>query len=111
MAQFTRTVEAESMNVVVRPVTGADRDLVVALVAGEWGTTVMAVHRELYDAADLPGFIAVADGDPAGILTYRPDADAWEIASLNSVRPGLGAGTALLDTVAAAAGQPRPPRG
>ncbi|WP_158602823.1 GNAT family N-acetyltransferase [Jiangella rhizosphaerae] len=92
------------MNLVVRPVTGADRDLVVDLLSAAWGTTVMAVHGELYDAADQPGFLAVADGEPAGLLTYRVDGDgAWEITTLESVRPGLGAGTALLDAVGAAA--------
>ncbi|TDD66281.1 GNAT family N-acetyltransferase [Jiangella aurantiaca] len=91
------------MNVVVRPVTGADRDLVVDLLSAAWGTTVMAVHGELFDAADQPGFFAVAEGEPAGLLTYRAGDDDWEITTLESVRPGLGAGTALLDAVGAAA--------
>ncbi|TDC49699.1 GNAT family N-acetyltransferase [Jiangella ureilytica] len=91
------------MTMVVRPVAEADRDLVAGLITSAWGTTVMAAHGELYDAADQPGLLALADGDPAGVLTYRRDGDAWEITTLQALRPGVGAGTALLDAIAVAA--------
>ncbi|TDE09727.1 GNAT family N-acetyltransferase [Jiangella asiatica] len=88
---------------VVRPITWGDRDLVVRLLGSAWGTTRMAAHGVLFDAAELPGFLAIADGEPAGVLTYRAGDGAWEITTLNSVRPGLGAATALLDAVGEAA--------
>ncbi|MQY34471.1 hypothetical protein SRB17_24400 [Streptomyces sp. RB17] len=51
----------------------------------------------------LPGFVARVHGEPVGVVTYRTDGAACEIVTLDSVRQGVGAGTALVDAVVRAA--------
>lgn len=65
----------------------------------EWGSTEIVTRGRLFHADQLPGFIAFLDGQPAGLLTYRIEAKACEIVSLNSVIQGHGVGTALLENV------------
>ena len=57
----------------------------------------IASRGKLYDPLALPGFVAWVDGDRVGLITYRPG--DWEILTLDCVRDGTGAGTALIDAV------------
>jgi ribosomal protein S18 acetylase RimI-like enzyme len=50
----------------------------------------------VYDASALPGFVAVLDGEPAGLLTYAIEGVACEVVTLDAFRPGRGVGSALL---------------
>jgi ribosomal protein S18 acetylase RimI-like enzyme len=84
----------------IRPREPADDDYVRTLLTDSWGSTVVAVHGMAMDAAALPGFVAVLDGIPAGLVTYREEVDSWE---LDAAIPGRGVGTALLGAVADAA--------
>ena len=53
----------------------------------------------MHDAAALPGFVAMVDGNPKGLITYRTEKDQCEIISLDSLAEGSGIGTALLNAV------------
>jgi len=86
----------------VRPLVGGDREWVVARLRDLWGDIVVSRGRVL-DAAELPGFVAEEDGEPAGLLTYRIDGDGCEVVTIDAFPQGSGAGTALLDAVAGAA--------
>ncbi|MCI0394418.1 MAG: GNAT family N-acetyltransferase [Chloroflexi bacterium] len=67
------------------------------LLAAEWGAADRIVTRgRVYDATALPGFVALDQGRPVGLLTYRLEGDECEIISLNSLAEGQGIGTALL---------------
>lgn len=72
-----------------------------------WGGSWAAVHGELIDASALPALVATIDEQAAGLLTYLPRpgdmGPSWEIVTLNALRPGCGAGTALVDGVRSAA--------
>ncbi len=84
----------------VRPVTDADREDVVSILTGSWGTTSVAGHGVLYDAATLPGLIATTRGRAVGLLTFHVgDAEDWEVVTLDAVESGRGVGTALLRSV------------
>src|SRR5262249_41118740 len=74
----------------------------VQVHATAWGQTV-ARRGELVDLTGLPGFVAVADGERAGIVLYAVRGDECEVVSLLSLREGIGIGRALLDAVRAAA--------
>ncbi|MCJ7584718.1 MAG: GNAT family N-acetyltransferase [Anaerolineales bacterium] len=85
--------------------TPADRDWVRRKIIETWGAETVVVHQTVYHPAELPGFIAEAEGEIAGLLTYHLEGEACEIVTLDTWRTGLGVGTALIETVKQAAGR------
>ena len=73
-------------------------------VAEHWGAEIVVAHGTLYHPAELPGFVAELDGKAAGLVTFHIAGDACEIVTLDSLHPGQGIGTALIEAVKAAAG-------
>jgi GNAT superfamily N-acetyltransferase len=63
----------------------------------------MVSRGVLHAANELPGFIAIEGSIPVGILTYRFDAGACEIVSLDSLSDGREIGSSLLKSVEQAA--------
>jgi ribosomal protein S18 acetylase RimI-like enzyme len=84
----------------VREATPADGPAVAAIHDDAWGGPTVVGHGVLYDLPMLPTLVAV---DPAGtvtgVLAYAVADDALEVVSIAAVRPGRGAGTALLTAV------------
>ena len=89
----------------IRLLTPADRDWVRRKIIETWGAETVVVHQTVYHPAELPGFIAEAEGEIAGLLTYQLEGEACEIVTLDAWRTGLGVGTALIETVKQAAGR------
>jgi GNAT superfamily N-acetyltransferase len=87
------------MYINVRPLESQDRGRAADLIAARWASPAVAVHDTLYRAAELPGFMALRAGEWVGLVTYRIADAACEIVSLDSLHPGIGVGTALLDAV------------
>ncbi|GAA4910843.1 N-acetylglutamate synthase-like GNAT family acetyltransferase [Nonomuraea thailandensis] len=93
------------MDISVRDIGPGDLPVVTRVITESWGGTTLMVlggGKEV-DVVELPGFIAEAEGEVAGILTYVEEGGEVEVASLNAVLPGRGAGRALLDAVRAVA--------
>jgi DNA-3-methyladenine glycosylase I len=87
----------------IRAVDSGDRDWIAGFITERWGAEFVAAHREVYYCKNLPGFIAFQGKERIGLVTYTiVDADC-EIVSLDSLRPCIGVGTALMDAVRAAA--------
>jgi ribosomal protein S18 acetylase RimI-like enzyme len=86
----------------VRPLAEVDREWATGRLRDLWGEGVVSRGRML-DATALPGFVAEEDGEPAGLLTYRIDGGDCEVVTINAFPKGGGAGTALMEAVAAAA--------
>ena len=86
----------------VRPLGDGDHEWAVAKLRELWGDGVVSRGR-MHDPAELPGFLAEEDGQPAGLLTYRIDGGDCEVVTINAFPRGAGAGTALMEAVAAAA--------
>ncbi len=58
----------------------------------------MVVSRgKVYQADELPGFTALIENEPAGLLTYRIEQEEMEIVTLDSVREGRGVGSSLIE--------------
>jgi ribosomal protein S18 acetylase RimI-like enzyme len=89
----------------IRLLTPADRDWVRRKIIEAWGAETVVVHQTVYRPAELPGFIAEAEGKIAGLLTYHIKDLACEIVTLNAWREGIGVGTALIEAVKPAAGR------
>lgn len=91
----------------IRPLNSEDRPWVNQLLRDNWGSVVIVSRGKVHRADGLPGFIAVLDGQPAGLITYDIAGSDCEITSINSLAEGRGIGSALvaaLKQTAAAAG-------
>lgn len=92
----------------IRPLIRDDRNWVAHFLDKHWRSTKIVSRGKAVYAHLLPGFMAEltnvpADAEPAGLLTYNIEGDACEITTLNSLQPGIGVGTALVQAVKEAA--------
>ena len=88
----------------IRPLGDDDRSWALEVETASWGgVPVVARCGELVDLTGLPGFVAVAEGDRVGLVSYAVRGDECEIVSILSLHEGEGIGRALLDAVRAAA--------
>jgi GNAT superfamily N-acetyltransferase len=87
----------------VQPLTESDRAWAVEVEAESWSKPVVARLGELIDPTQLPGFIALLDGQRAGVASYAVHGDECELVTIRSLHEGHGVGRALLDAVRDAA--------
>lgn len=87
----------------IEPYTAELRPWARQLLTDAWGSPQVVSRGQLHQADALLGFVAFADGAPVGLLTYAVQADLCEVVTLNSLLPGRGAGTALIEAVGAMA--------
>jgi ribosomal protein S18 acetylase RimI-like enzyme len=87
----------------VQPLTKNDRAWADQLEADSWSEPVVARLGELIDPTQLPGFIALLDGERAGLASYAVRGDECELVTIRSLREGRGVGRTLLDAVRNAA--------
>jgi DNA-3-methyladenine glycosylase I len=83
----------------IRPLNKGDHDWLARFLEEHWGSTKIVSRGRICYADELPGFIAVREDKPVGLVTYRIDGDACEIVTINSLVEGVGIGSALLDAV------------
>lgn len=101
--------DVQSPDFFVRALRVDDRNWVADFMDKHWYSTKLITHGEVYYGHLLPGFVAIAgteadpEGKPIGLLTYRVDGDSCEIMTVDSLQPGKGIGTALLETLRSAA--------
>jgi ribosomal protein S18 acetylase RimI-like enzyme len=82
----------------VRPLGDGDRAWLIETVSQAWGLPVVSISGP-HDPGELPGFVAVEGAERLGVVTYRTTDGECEVVTLNSLRPGRGAGTALIGAV------------
>ena len=87
----------------IRPLSNDDRRWVRRFLTEHWASAQIVTRGRAHRADCLPGFLAESGGQPLGLATYRLEADECEVISLNSLREGVGIGSALLDEVCTAA--------
>lgn len=83
----------------IRPFAVSDRAWATGILEESWGSTLVVSRGRLHDAVSLPGFVAVLDGLPAGLVTYHLEGNECELVTINSQRPGAGIGSSLLQAV------------
>jgi GNAT superfamily N-acetyltransferase len=84
------------MTIRILDLDDAHRPWARSLIIGRWGSTTIVTRGQAYAADALPGLVAILDGAPCGLLTYRLTESACEIVSLDSLAENRGIGTALL---------------
>ncbi|WP_051761192.1 GNAT family N-acetyltransferase [Microbispora rosea] len=93
----------QKSRVTVRPLTAEDIPWTRELFVERWGGVVSVSRGVAHDTTALPGFVALLDGERAGVATYRIAGRECELVTLDSVSEGAGVGAALVDAVAGAA--------
>jgi ribosomal protein S18 acetylase RimI-like enzyme len=83
----------------ILPVGGGDAEWVESYIKERWSGSEVVVHGEIHYPRHLPGFLALLDGERVGLVTYQISGDACEIVTLDSNRPGMGIGAALVTAV------------
>ncbi|OGO18780.1 MAG: GNAT family N-acetyltransferase [Chloroflexi bacterium RBG_16_50_11] len=87
----------------IRQITRDDRAWVAALLKEWWAGPKIVTRGKVHYADKLPGFIAVKEGKPAGLVTYNIVGKDCEIVTMNSLIEKTGMGSALIDAVKNAA--------
>jgi len=89
----------------IRPLNNEDKDWIAQFIAQHWGAEFVVVHGWTYYPSDLPGFAALKNAEKVGLITYCLEDKNCEIVSLNSLKPSVGIGTALVEAVKDVAGK------
>jgi ribosomal protein S18 acetylase RimI-like enzyme len=83
----------------VRPTIEADKDWITSFLEKHWGSTRAVTRNRLFFANENPGYVAIKDDKPIGLITYELLGDECEITTLNSLTEQKGIGTALINAV------------
>lgn len=83
----------------IKPVTEADREWITPFLIEHWGTVRFVSRGRLFRADDNPGFVALRDGSPVGLITWEIYRGDCEITSVNSLVEGAGIGTGFIQSV------------
>jgi predicted acetyltransferase/N-acetylglutamate synthase-like GNAT family acetyltransferase len=86
----------QATGVDVREGRAGDRAFIEQVLVERWTSPAMVSRGRVRDAGSLPSLIAESDGVPVGLLTFCIERDELEIVSLDALRDGVGAGSALL---------------
>jgi RimJ/RimL family protein N-acetyltransferase len=77
----------------------ADREWVSEFMFEHWGSNKVVSRGVVYYPQDLPGFVAMYDGEKVGLVTFNIKGTSCEIVTINSIRPFAGVGTAMIEAV------------
>jgi len=83
--------------------TPADRDEVRRFIEAQWGADHVVAHGQVFYPHELAGAAAREAGALAGLITWHIAGEGCEIVTLDSLRPGTGLGTALIEAARGAA--------
>lgn len=83
----------------IRPIDHGDKAWVASLINEIWGSVQMVVRGSIYHVNELPGFIAILEDEPVGLVTYFLENGDCEIISLDSTIEGIGMGSTLIETI------------
>ena len=83
----------------IRPINDGDKAWVSSLIKELWGSVRMVIRGSMYHLDELPGFIAIHEDEPIGLITYFIENGDCEITSLDSTIEGIGMGSTLIETI------------
>jgi len=83
----------------IRPLADSDHEWARLHIRRYWGDEMVIAHGEVYYPADLPGYLAILEGEPVALATFHIEGDACELVSLDCDVQGIGIGAALITAV------------
>jgi ribosomal protein S18 acetylase RimI-like enzyme len=85
------------------PLEGGLRGWARDLIGRRWASPEVVTRGRVHDAPSLPGFVALGEGRPVGVVTYDIRGGECEVVSLDSLAEGRGIGSVLIKAVCEAA--------
>ena len=64
-----------------------------------WGSNRVVSRGVIYYPQNLPGFVALLNGEKVGLATYNIVNESCEIVTIDSMHPSTGVGTTLIESV------------
>lgn len=92
-------IPTSNVTLQTQPIKPKDKDWVKAFTVTAWGADNVVAHGATYYPADLPGFIVLHKNKKVGLITYHLEGDSCEVVTINSTKPNLGIGNALIEAV------------
>jgi len=83
----------------IRDLTPEDKGWVQRVLQQYWASPLQVSKGRAIRADELPGVVAVRDGEEVGLLTYRIEGEECEIVTHNSLAGHGGIGSCLLAAV------------
>jgi GNAT superfamily N-acetyltransferase len=83
----------------VLPINPRDCAWVQSILREHWGAVEVVSRGRIYSADQFPGFIARKEDEAVGLITYRIEDAQCEILTINSLTPGMGIGSSLINAV------------
>jgi len=87
------------LDFIIRSTTPEDKQWIEAFIIEQWGASSAVAHGVVYYPHELPGFAAMQNTTPVGLVTYHILGKTCEIVTIDSEQPGIGIGTALIASV------------
>jgi GNAT superfamily N-acetyltransferase len=88
-----------AMQFTIDPINPQDRAWIQSILSEHWGAVEVVSRSRIVSADQLPGFIARGEATAVGLITYRIEDEQCEIITINSLVPGSGIGSALINAV------------
>lgn len=84
----------------LRDINDEDQEWIQRWIIFQWGADYVIAHDTTYRPVQLPGVVAVdSNGENIGLITYQIEHEECELITLNSLREGIGVGSALIEAV------------
>ena len=83
----------------IQPVEEKNENWITSLITEQWGSVDIIYSGKKYNVLELPGYVAIYDEKPAGLITYQINNDNIQIITLDSLKEGIGIATALVEKV------------
>ena len=99
MNEYANGKENHAEPIQIRPINKGDKGWVASLINEMWGSVKMVIRGIIYHVDELPGFIAIQEDEPVGLVTYFIEDGDCAIISLDSTIEGIGMGSVLIETM------------
>ena len=87
------------MEIEIREKNSDDNQWIIENLRENWGSEKIVTRNRVHHGAELPGFIAINQGKPAGLLLYDIQGSECEVVLLESYLEKVGVGTTLIEAI------------
>lgn len=87
------------MKIRMRALGPEDAAWIGELTTAQFGRETVRVKGEVLRPAECSGFVACNGDERLGVVTFRRQAEGFQVVSVHSLRSGMGIGTALVNAV------------